>query len=579
MNKKKKFISYLLRVSVLTGIVILFFPMIRKYTDNRLDEYLASLKSESVISLKATREIPIDIDVGSFLAGMTAVENEDYSQALTYYSKVLEKDPQNNQIKTELMLLNGMFGRMDLATQYARELNGTETDIFLTTYLVVIDMVKNKRYQDVINFLSQTQKIPTDSIVKPLLLAWSYAGLQERDQAFLMMEGFSTDTRLEGIKIYHTALLHFYFGENESGLKLLQQYETKKAPTLHVWNTIHEKMLKANGKNTYPILHDKFISVLQKDMHILHLMNKNNDYSIQTPNQAISDALYLTALSFDDLKMSKVALVLTNMGLSLNENSVLLRLFAADLSQKLKLNDQVFKIYDTFKFQTDLLQLRVAYNLILQKKYDEAFVILTGFEKRGLHLSLVYNMFIDIYVQQNEYQNVIKYINKMMELPSVKSDSQAQSRYYLQRALIYMEQNQNDLMLSDLKMAVELDDMNTEALNSLGYELIDRDVDIQMGMDYVLKANKLQPNQAHILDSVAWGYYKKKLYNEALEYALRATKMASNNAIIVMHLGDIYKAQNKTSETMAQYRKALMIKTDLTPEMIQSMENYIKENE
>lgn len=579
MNKKKKYVKCILGTSLLVLIVIFVFPIMRQLAENRLDAYLKDLKSESVVSLKATRQIPEDIDVGSYLAGVIAVENEDFNRALTYYTKVLEKDSQNNQIKTELMVLNGMIGQMDLATQYARELNGTNTDVFLTTYLVAVDMLKHNRYQDVISFLSQSGKIPTDSIIKPIILAWSYAGLQERDKAFLVFDGFSDDARLNGIKFYHQALLHFYFGENESAIQLLKQYDTVKAPSLNVWNTIYTQMLKTNGKIMYPVLHDKFIDVLKKDMHIIHLMNKNKDNSIQTPHQAISDALYLTAMSFDDLKMPKIALVLANMGLSLNENSVLLRLLAADLSQKLQLKEQVFEIYDSFQFKTDLLHLRVAYNLMLQKQYDAAIHILKEFEQKGKQLPFVYNMMIDVYTEQKDYQNAIIYINKILDLPHVKLNSTLQSQIYLQRALVYMLQEDNQSMYTDLEKAVALDDTNAEALNALGYELIDKDIDIQKGMDYVLKANKLLPNQAHILDSVAWGYYKNKSYNEALNYALKAVQLAQSNAVIVMHLGDIYRVLNQNSETLSQYRKALMIKTDLTDEMKKKMETYIYENE
>ena len=142
-----------------------------------------------------------------------------------------------------------------------------------------------------------------------------------------------------------------------------------------------------------------------------------------------------------------------------------------------------------------------------------------------------------------------------------------------------MLQEDNQSMYIDLEKAVALDDTNAEALNALGYELIDKDIDIQKGMDYVLKANKLLPNQAHILDSVAWGYYKNKSYDEALNYALKAVQLAQSNAVIVMHLGDIYRVLDQNSETLAQYRKALMIKTDLTDEMKKKMETYIYENE
>ena len=45
-------------------------------------------------------------------------------------------------------------------------------------------------------------------------------------------------------------------------------------------------------------------------------------------------------------------------------------------------------------------------------------------------------------------------------------------------------------------------------LNYLGYILIDHNIDVKKGMDYVKKALKNEPNSAYYLDSLAWGYYK-----------------------------------------------------------------------
>lgn len=44
--------------------------------------------------------------------------------------------------------------------------------------------------------------------------------------------------------------------------------------------------------------------------------------------------------------------------------------------------------------------------------------------------------------------------------------------------------------------------------NFLGYSLIDYDLDIKRGMDFVRKALALDSGSVLYLDSLAWGYYK-----------------------------------------------------------------------
>ncbi|MBU0633283.1 hypothetical protein KKA17_11660 [bacterium] len=62
-------------------------------------------------------------------------------------------------------------------------------------------------------------------------------------------------------------------------------------------------------------------------------------------------------------------------------------------------------------------------------------------------------------------------------------------------------------ILKDLKDAVDLDP-RAQYLNYLGYLMIEHNLNVKEGMDYVREALKEEPNSAYYLDSLAWGYYK-----------------------------------------------------------------------
>ncbi len=49
---------------------------------------------------------------------------------------------------------------------------------------------------------------------------------------------------------------------------------------------------------------------------------------------------------------------------------------------------------------------------------------------------------------------------------------------------------------------------DTLYMNYLGYILIDHDVNVKKGMQYIREVLKKQPDSAYYLDSLAWGYYK-----------------------------------------------------------------------
>jgi tetratricopeptide (TPR) repeat protein len=52
-------------------------------------------------------------------------------------------------------------------------------------------------------------------------------------------------------------------------------------------------------------------------------------------------------------------------------------------------------------------------------------------------------------------------------------------------------------------------------LNYLGYLLIEHDLDVKLGIEYVKKALDVNPNSAYYLDSLAWGYYKLGMCTKA----------------------------------------------------------------
>lgn len=57
---------------------------------------------------------------------------------------------------------------------------------------------------------------------------------------------------------------------------------------------------------------------------------------------------------------------------------------------------------------------------------------------------------------------------------------------------------------------------NALFLNYMGYLMIDMDINVTKGMEYVERALVLEPNSPYYLDSLAWGYYKQSRCKEAM---------------------------------------------------------------
>jgi Flp pilus assembly protein TadD len=85
------------------------------------------------------------------------------------------------------------------------------------------------------------------------------------------------------------------------------------------------------------------------------------------------------------------------------------------------------------------------------------------------------------------------------------------------------------------------------------------------------------PKDPYILDSMAFAYYKKNQEKVALPLAEKALNLMPQNALINMHLGDIYHANGRYREAFFQYKKALDLKEDLTPKTKKEIQEKINQ--
>ena len=79
---------------------------------------------------------------------------------------------------------------------------------------------------------------------------------------------------------------------------------------------------------------------------------------------------------------------------------------------------------------------------------------------------------------------------------------------------------------------------NAEALNALGYTMVDLTHRIAEGKQYIEKALKLKPDDPAILDSMGWAYYRLGQHQKALQYLQQAFTRLKDPEIAA-HLGEV----------------------------------------
>jgi tetratricopeptide (TPR) repeat protein len=114
---------------------------------------------------------------------------------------------------------------------------------------------------------------------------------------------------------------------------------------------------------------------------------------------------------------------------------------------------------------------------------------------------------------------------------------------------------------SRLKRLVELKPDDAQALNALGYTLVDRTARTDEGLELIQRAHKIAPKDPFILDSLGWAFYRKGELDEAERY-LRQALDSRRDAEIAAHLGEVLWRKGEHDKAMALWKAQL----DSTPD-------------
>lgn len=124
------------------------------------------------------------------------------------------------------------------------------------------------------------------------------------------------------------------------------------------------------------------------------------------------------------------------------------------------------------------------------------------------------------------------------------------------RALTAEKIERVDVTFSDLKLILAAEPTNAQALNALGYTLVDRTPRLEEGLSYIEKAYKLKPDDPAILDSMGWANYRLGRHKEAVKYLRRAFGKL-NDAEIAAHLGEVLWVMGDHDEARNIWNEAI----------------------
>lgn len=144
-----------------------------------------------------------------------------------------------------------------------------------------------------------------------------------------------------------------------------------------------------------------------------------------------------------------------------------------------------------------------------------------------------------LYLLEGELLNKTKdYAGAFELLSRALEESPGQPDLLYTRALVAEQIDRLDVLESDLRLLLEKNPDDPNALNALGFTLADHSQRLDEAKRYIARALELKPGDPAILDSYGWIHYRLGDYQTALEYLHRAFTSLQDPEIGA-HLGEV----------------------------------------
>ena len=204
--------------------------------------------------------------------------------------------------------------------------------------------------------------------------------------------------------------------------------------------------------------------------------------------------------------------------------------------------------YSSFVFPARMQEAGI---LARQKKFEAALEIVDQLEsdepEQQLNIIMVKG---DILMRANRFDQAYSHFNLAIEqqpksIPLLYSRSMAADKL-----------GEYHISETDLLTILEIDENNVDAMNALGYTLANRNQDLDRALNYLQRAMELKPDNAAIIDSLGWAYYRLGDLEQAHQYLRQALELMYD-AEIAAHLGEVLWMKGEHDRARHVWQKAL----------------------
>jgi len=514
---------------------------------------------------------PEDAAVFHFSLGQAYSLDNDPQRAIESYRATLVHDPKSALVRARLaaeLVKLGSFAEAKTLCEEAIQLDPGYVDSYL---LLAGIQVAAKEYSSAVSTYNQALKVDPKNRDALLYLGVTLAevgkvkdGVSQLEKLVKLKDNSESNID-QSVAYYYLAKIYDQAGEREKGIKAYQAALKKRpgfAKAALALSDIY--VARTELDKAYKVLEEAFAESRAADIaeRLAERHLEQNDYKgaviyletlVEEDPTNENMKLRLALVYWQVQWLDKARMLLTDLHSRYPGSSEIayylgeLELERGDFDGALNFYKKVNSDYAKY----DQMVSRVAYAYRQQGKLSAAEDFLLEAMRKRADVIAFYPLLAAVYEDQKRMDES----RLVLERGEKLFPNDENILYYLGFTLDRLGDKKQALRKMEHLLTVNPE--NANALNFVGYTLVEDDSRQEEAKVYLERALKLKPDDAFILDSYGWLLYRTGDRQTAMKKLEKAFATKPEEGVIAEHLADVYVALNLPLKAVQVYEQAL----------------------
>ncbi|PYE36168.1 Flp pilus assembly protein TadD [Rhizobium sp. PP-F2F-G38] len=526
---------------------------------------------------------------GSFLAARTADVDHDLDTATKLYRTALEFEPDNVEVKQRLMITSLMNGDFAEGVKIATQLKDDDSVERITTVVRGVDAIRKKEFRNAEKILKYSGPNDLDRMMNGLLLAWAKAGQGKPKDAIAMIQEMKGPEWFAIFKNYQQGAIALAAGDKQTARTKFNEAVTDRngggaAPDTFIRSVIALARLEATDGNKQKALDtislgQSFVNnyapldALRKSIED----GKPQEQQVRNASQGAAAVLFSVGAALNREGAEDIVSLYLQTARALDPDSADILVMLGGIAETLKKPERAIALYQQVPQGSPmrrLSEMQLGLALAEVGKVDDAknhLRELIDLDPKDIRSYVAYGSVLS---DAKDYKEMAVTYDKAIEVlgPVPKRTDWS---IYFQRGIAYERLKEWEKAEPSFKKALELNPDQPQVLNYLGYSWVDKNINLDEGLNMIRRAVELKPDDGYIVDSLGWAYFRLGQFDEAVAELERAAELMAGDPTINDHLGDAYWRVGRKLEAVFQWNQTLELKPeeDEIPKIKAKIEN------